>query len=427
MSWNAASADSVAGLIRTWQEVQWSWSAPEVGRLAGALGWRVVCATEHRAELDTGLGVGGGYGSFLFDGGRILRLTVRLCDVVSEDDQEGRDFVRDTFAGAVRAVTQVLGPPTAYLPGEIPEVRWRFAPVTVRVEALRVAVNVVLAETAHVDRQNGSERFLAQRSDSEAPPPSPEPPGRAADLPLPLPPEPPRVAPTPPARAPREPVRAAAPPIEPPRPAPPPPDPPRVDPPPADPPPPAVTPPAGPAAPAPVPEASTSRRRPPPGVEPSVMQKVVPHHLVVYYLDDGYDRVAGYVYRWDDVRRLETPAQLFEALGLSYAGSSFTATDPSTHVIRWPAYGKGFYRTPYGGVDEAGMRAIEGWVIERPPFMGNGLAPGRDFAIPQWKVDSVRLPHGAEMWRIEASGEQVLVAAYDADTRCWQRALRQSR
>jgi Family of unknown function (DUF6301) len=470
MSWKAASAEQVAGLIRAWQEVHWSWGVTEVDRLVSPLGWRTGRRSEHRVELDTGLDVGGGYGSVLFHGGRISRLTVRVCDVADEEDLEARAFLRDAFAGTVRAATQVLGPPTAYMPGAIPEVRWRFAPVTVRVEEVRVAVNVVLAETAYVDWEDESERILAQRTDPDAPAlPAPDPAGRSAEpappptrggdsragaptsghppvavparhdvTPAPAPPppsEPLRRESRPLTSAPAEPDR-----VEPARPEPPRPDPPRAEPSPADlpplgPPPPPPSPIASlgrPAAaptsalgPAPAPQAD-SRRRPPPGVEPSVMQKVVPHHLVVYYLDDGYDRVAGYVYRWDDVRMLETPAQLFEALGLSYAGSSFTAGDPAVHVIRWPAHGKGFYRTPYGGIDEAGMRSIEGWVIERPPFMGNGFAPGKEYAIPEWKVDSVRLPHGAEMWRIEAGGEQVLVAAYDADSRSWKRALRQS-
>ena len=44
------------------------------------------------------------------------------------------------------------------------------------------------------------------------------------------------------------------------------------------------------------------------------------------------------------------------------------------------------------------MRAMEGWVIERPPFRGNGFAPGEGSdVIAEFKVDSARLPHGAQL------------------------------
>ena len=44
------------------------------------------------------------------------------------------------------------------------------------------------------------------------------------------------------------------------------------------------------------------------------------------------------------------------------------------------------------------MRAMEGWVIERPPFRGNGFAPGESSdVVAEFKVDSARLPHGAQL------------------------------
>jgi hypothetical protein len=65
---------------------------------------------------------------------------------------------------------------------------------------------------------------------------------------------------------------------------------------------------------------------------------------------------------------------------------------------------------------------MDGWVIERPPFRGNGFAPGesRD-VIAEFKVDSTRLPHGSELWRIDADGGQELVAVFDCDTPVWRR------
>jgi hypothetical protein len=69
------------------------------------------------------------------------------------------------------------------------------------------------------------------------------------------------------------------------------------------------------------------------------------------------------------------------------------------------------------------MRAMRGWVIERAPFRGNGFAPGDSGdIIAEFKVDSVRLPHGAQLWRITADGAETLVATFDADKPGWRRA-----
>ena len=42
-----------------------------------------------------------------------------------------------------------------------------------------------------------------------------------------------------------------------------------------------------------------------------------------------------------------------------------------------------------------------------PPFRGNGFAPGESSdVIAEFKVDSVRLPHGAQLWRMDADGTE---------------------
>ncbi|HEU5160739.1 MAG TPA: hypothetical protein VFU43_27325 [Streptosporangiaceae bacterium] len=153
---------------------------------------------------------------------------------------------------------------------------------------------------------------------------------------------------------------------------------------------------------------------------PAIMQKVVPHQLVVHYLEGGYDRVAGYVHRAQDVADLTTPERLVRGLGLTYENSPFSPDDAVIHVIRWPAYKPALFKTPLGGVDEAAMRSVpDGWVIERPPFAGTGFAPGDGPPIPEFKIASQRLPHGAEMHRVEHTGEATLVAVFDADLGQW--------
>jgi hypothetical protein len=151
----------------------------------------------------------------------------------------------------------------------------------------------------------------------------------------------------------------------------------------------------------------------------TVMQRTVPHGQVQFYLERGYDRVSGFVNRAHEVAHLTTPRALYKALGLVYSASAFADDDAEVHVVRWVAHRSDLYRLPYGGQHEAGMRAMQGWVIERPPFRGNGFAPGETDVVSEFKVDSVRLPHGAQMWRLAKDGSETLVATYDADTTRW--------
>ncbi|WP_433266039.1 SseB family protein [Micromonospora vinacea] len=155
---------------------------------------------------------------------------------------------------------------------------------------------------------------------------------------------------------------------------------------------------------------------------PTVMQKAIAPSQLAYYLDRGYDRVSGFVHRAGELSHLTTPAQLHDALGLSYPGSPFAPDAEEIYVLRWPAHRPSLYRIPYGGQNEPAMRAMEGWVIERPPFRGNGFAPGESSdVVAEFKVDSARLPHGAQLWRIGADGTERVVAELDTDTVTWRR------
>jgi hypothetical protein len=150
-----------------------------------------------------------------------------------------------------------------------------------------------------------------------------------------------------------------------------------------------------------------------------LMQRTVPPDQVTFYLERDYDRVSGFVNRASEVAHLKTPQALYRALGLVYPGSPFATDDAEVHVLRWVAHRPDLYRLPYGGQNEAAMRAMQGWVIERPPFRGNGFAPGDTDVVAEFKVDSVRLPHGAQMWRLTQDGTETLVASFDADKGRW--------
>ncbi|WP_027660616.1 SseB family protein [Salinispora fenicalii] len=181
---------------------------------------------------------------------------------------------------------------------------------------------------------------------------------------------------------------------------------------------------AAPAASAPAdPSAPADRPPSPESTSPVLMQKAVATSQLAYYLDRGYDRVSGFVHRAGELAHLNTPAQLYDALGLGYPGSPFKRSAEQIYVLRWPAFRPSLYRIPYGGQSEAAMRAMEGWVIERPPFRGNGFAPGESSdVVAEFKVDSARLPHGTQLWRIGADGTERLVATLDVDALRWRQA-----
>jgi hypothetical protein len=163
---------------------------------------------------------------------------------------------------------------------------------------------------------------------------------------------------------------------------------------------------------------------PPPSTSTIIMQKPIAPSQVDYYLERGYDRASGFVHRATEVVGLHTPEQIYSTLGLSYTGTPFQRDATDVYVLRWAAHRGDLYRIPYGGQHEAGMRAMQGWMIERAPFRGNGFTPAeRGEVIAEFKVDSIRLPHGAQMWRLTSTGDRMLVAVLDADECVWRAAI----
>jgi hypothetical protein len=163
---------------------------------------------------------------------------------------------------------------------------------------------------------------------------------------------------------------------------------------------------------------------PPPTVsdQPMLMQRTVAASQVSMYLERGYDRVCGFVHRAGELSHLSKPADLYRALGLVYKDSPFSLDDTEVYVLRWPAHLLSLYRIPYGGQTEEALNAMQGWMIERAPFRGNGFAPGEtDDVVAEFKMDSTRLPHGAQLWRLNSDGIETLVALFDADGTRWRR------
>ena len=137
---------------------------------------------------------------------------------------------------------------------------------------------------------------------------------------------------------------------------------------------------------------------------PPVMQKVLPNREALDLLTTGRRRVSGYVHQAVDVADVKTAGELLEALGET--GTGMLSDSGSVTVLRWVAVGSELFRSPYGGTDDAGRAAVEGWVVEEPPFNGMGLGRNPDRVVREYKVDGLGLPANAELWELGADGSE---------------------
>lgn len=133
----------------------------------------------------------------------------------------------------------------------------------------------------------------------------------------------------------------------------------------------------------------------------------------------GENRVSGYCHQLADVVHIATPAVLVEALGRKDELAYYVTAEGAVNTLRWPAVGLELYRSPYGGTDEASRVAVDGWVIEEPPFVGLGFAPNPDQPIREYNVAGIALPYGAEIWELTDEGIEHRRAVLDTDHGRW--------
>jgi hypothetical protein len=133
----------------------------------------------------------------------------------------------------------------------------------------------------------------------------------------------------------------------------------------------------------------------------AIMQKAVHGYDLEQYLGRSADLLAGFVLPAAQLAGL-TPAQLHSVHGLGFAGSPFPAALEYVDVLRFPVPSQEFLHD-----------AAEPDVRDRPPYTGTGFAAWEGSTpVPAYYLDPVRVPAGAELWRISGQGTESLLGVY---------------
>ena len=114
----------------------------------------------------------------------------------------------------------------------------------------------------------------------------------------------------------------------------------------------------------------------------TLLQKAVSPSLSRAYLDEGYDRVGGFVVRVSDVRFARTTRELAAVHGLNGDGSGWTPDSPWIDMLRFDA----------------------AWYLR---YLSE---PG--FVVPLWWLLHTRVPPGTQLVRRYADGGLELLARY---------------
>jgi hypothetical protein len=145
--------------------------------------------------------------------------------------------------------------------------------------------------------------------------------------------------------------------------------------------------------------------RTPMAIEPgTLMHKAIPPRMVEPYLTGRRSIIAGFVHRVAD-SSFAHPRDYYNAMTLGYEGSEFSPDMEDIYLMRWQAVGTESYQVPYSvalGGDWAG----------KPPFTGTGYTAGTALPVPEFFIDPVPVPVGAEIYRILA-GRAEFIARYD--------------
>lgn len=139
-----------------------------------------------------------------------------------------------------------------------------------------------------------------------------------------------------------------------------------------------------------------------------LMQKLLMPWLVGGILEQGYYHLGGPVSRAADVDDLRRPADLVAAHGLLAADGRFGPAPERVGVLRFPVDPLMELRRP----TSSGPRP---W-----PTYEHGFLVG--VPVPVWTLERTRVPNGAELWLLQADGEQRLLAVFDGPALGWRGA-----
>lgn len=131
-----------------------------------------------------------------------------------------------------------------------------------------------------------------------------------------------------------------------------------------------------------------------------VLQKLLTADLAGAIVEDGHDRVGGYVAVAADVADLRTPEALLRAYGYGQAPEF-------VDVVR-------FERPPAAVLSKPSETPERTWAAYPTGFLRSGA--------PVWLLGRTRYSYGAEYWRIRADGEQKCLASYEGCARGWRGA-----
>ncbi len=148
---------------------------------------------------------------------------------------------------------------------------------------------------------------------------------------------------------------------------------------------------------------SQADRVPPPVRPGTLMHKAIPPRMVEPYLTGRRSIISGFVHRVAD-SAFSRPRDIYSAFSLGYDGSDFSPDMTEIYLLRWRA-GTEPYQVPYSASHGGD------WDI-KPPFAGTGFTAGLDQAVPEYYLDPVPVPVGAEIHRIE-EGRSDFIARYD--------------
>ena len=152
-------------------------------------------------------------------------------------------------------------------------------------------------------------------------------------------------------------------------------------------------------------------------VEPGTpMQRVITPDQVDDFLRGSSDtnphfkpnETFGYTAREADVDQLWTPREMHDKLGLDYDGTKYNPGDSDIHVLKYDANDADDVVVPRHS-DLGGDGGFDADAVDpKNPFTGTGYTSG---GIPEFKTDGpTTLQYGSEIWRMDSTGDQHLVA-----------------